>query len=147
MSGSVLKAANRAVPSDRSSCGGMPEFSFPPTAVTKSRAGRFRPTASKMRLKVGLSSWLAGHKRVICREGAENNRLSVLRSEPETLQYLITTYTHAAIYAHTQLQVVTPRDSKMNSLIHDLCYKSCLCERYVFLETSLDWCFIRFDHN
>lgn len=65
MSGSVLRAANRAVPSERSSWGGKPEFSHPLTAVTKSRAGRFSPTASKTRLNVGLSSWLAGHKRVI----------------------------------------------------------------------------------
>lgn len=65
MSGSVLRAANRAVPSERSSCGGKPELSFPLIAVTKSRAGRVRLTASKIRLKVGLSSWLAGHKRVI----------------------------------------------------------------------------------
>lgn len=75
MSGSVLSADNRAVPNDRSSWGGKPELSFPLTAVTKSRAGRLRPTASKMRLKVGLSSWFAGHKRVICEQREENNQL------------------------------------------------------------------------
>lgn len=70
MPGSVLKADNRAAPNERSSCGGNPGSPLPFAAVTNSRAGRLRPTASKIRLKVGLSSWRAGHKRVIweCRE-------------------------------------------------------------------------------
>lgn len=77
MSGSVLRAASRAVPRDRSSSGGKPEASLPRTAVTSRRAGRLSPTASKMRRSVALSSWPAGHNRVIYRTESEGWRIYI----------------------------------------------------------------------